>query len=196
MPWPPRTVAGVDVSIRKAGGRDWAAACIAVMEWGTWKLLQAAAWRGDARFPYVPGLLSFRELPLILEAAASLENWPDLFLVDGAGLAHPRFFGLACHLGVLTGCPSVGVAKSRLAGSHAPVPEAKGANVPLLLGGRIAGAVTRTRSGVRPLYVSPGHMVSLESAVSLVLGACTRYRLPEPIRMAHKLAGDQNLLYS
>jgi len=193
---PPLTVAGVDVSIRRSPGGDQAVACIAVMEWGTWQMLSVAAARDRVRFPYVPGLLSFRELPVILKAAEELSEWPGLFMVDGAGLAHPRFFGLACHLGVLSGCPSVGVAKSRLVGTHGPLPECRGASVPLEFGGRTTGIVLRTRSGVRPLYVSPGHAVSLEAAADLVLASCTRYRLPEPIRMAHKLAGDQNLLYS
>jgi deoxyribonuclease V len=196
MSWPPRIVAGIDVSIREVDGRNRAAACIALMEWGSWKSLEVATAVDWVRFPYVPGLLSFRELPVILKAAENLSGRPDLFMVDGAGLAHPRFFGLACHLGVVTGCPSIGVAKSRLVGTHAPVPPAKGSSVPLLVGDRVAGTVLRTRSGVRPLYVSPGHLVSVESAFSLVLSASTRFRLPEPIRAAHKLAGDQNLLYS
>jgi len=148
------------------------------------------------QFPYIPGLLSFRELPVILKAVDRLSEWPDFFMVDGAGMAHPRFFGLACHLGVVSGCPSVGVAKSRLVGTHDPLPEARGSRVPLLVGGRVTGTVLRSRSGVRPLYVSPGHSVSLETSADLVLASCTRFRLPEPIRAAHKLAGDQNLLYS
>jgi len=193
---PPLTVAGVDVSIRRSPGGDLAVACIAVMEWGSWQMITFATAKDRVRFPYVPGLLSFRELPVILKAAEDLSEWPGLFMVDGAGLGHPRFFGLACHLGVLSGCPSVGVAKSRLVGTHAPLPECRGSRVPLEFGGRTAGIVLRTRSGVRPLYVSPGHAVSLEASADLVLASCTRYRLPEPIRMAHKLAGDQNLLYS
>jgi deoxyribonuclease V len=193
---PPLTVAGVDVSIRKAPGGDRAVACIAVMEWGSWRILSVAIAEDRVRFPYIPGLLSFRELPVILKAADRLSEWPGLFMVDGAGMAHPRFFGLACHLGVVSGCPSVGVAKSRLVGTHAPLPEGRGSRVSLLVGGRVAGTVLRTRSGVRPLYVSPGHFVSLETAADLVLASITRFRLPEPIRAAHKLAGDQNLLYS
>lgn len=108
----------------------------------------------------------------------------------------PRFFGLACHLGVVTGCPSVGVAKSRLVGTHDPLPGERGSRVPLLVEGKEVGTVLRTRRGVRPLYVSPGHRVSLGTSGDLVLAACTRFRLPEPVRAAHKLAGDQTLLYS
>jgi deoxyribonuclease V len=188
----PSTVAGVDVSVRRGPLGEKAAACIAVMEWGTWKPLQVVSAMAVVRFPYVPGLLSFRELPVILEAAKGLSSLPGLFLVDGAGLAHPRYFGLACHLGLALGCSSIGVAKSRLVGSHDPLPEARGSRVPLLVGGgKVAGTVLRTRSGVRPLYVSPGHGVSIETAACLVLAACPRYRLPEPIRLAHKLAGEE-----
>ena len=192
----PGTVAGVDVSIRKSPGGDRAVACIVVMVWGSWKILAVATAVDKVQFPYIPGLLSFRELPVILKAVDRLSEWPDFFMVDGAGMAHPRFFGLACHLGVVSGCPSVGVAKSRLVGTHDPLPEARGSRVPLLVGGRVTGTVLRSRSGVRPLYVSPGHSVSLETSADLVLASCRRFRLPEPIRAAHKLAGDQNLLYS
>lgn len=192
----PGTVAGVDVSIRKSPGGDRAVACIVVMVWGSWKILAVATAVDKVQFPYIPGLLSFRELPVILKAVDRLSEWPGFFMVDGAGMAHPRFFGLACHLGVVSGCPSVGVAKSRLVGTHDPLLEARGSRVPLLVGGRVTGTVLRSRSGVRPLYVSPGHSVSLETSADLVLASCTRFRLPEPIRAAHKLAGDQNLLYS
>lgn len=192
----PSTVAGVDVSIRKGPLGDTAVACIALMEWASWKLLAVFRAEEPVRFPYIPGLLSFRELPVILRAAEGLPEAPDLFMVDGAGTAHPRFFGLACHLGVVTGCPSVGVAKSRLVGTHDPLPEERGSKVPLLVEGKVAGNVLRTRRGVRPLYVSPGHRVSIAASSDLVLAACTRFRLPEPIRAAHKLAGDQTFLYS
>lgn len=192
----PLTVAGVDVSIRRSPGGDQAIGCIAVMEWGSWRLLSTSFAEDRVRFPYIPGLLSFRELPVILKAAERLSERPGLFMVDGAGIAHPRSFGLACHLGVLFGCPSIGVAKSRLLGTHDPLPEARGSKVPLLVEGKTVGTVLRTRRGVRPLYVSPGHRVSLETSAALVLAACTRFRLPEPIRAAHKLAGDQTLLYS
>ncbi len=192
----PLTVAGVDVSIRRESFEDVAVACIALMEWGNWRLLAVFRAAEPVRFPYIPGLLSFRELPVILRAAERLPEPPDLFMVDGAGIAHPRFFGLACHLGVVTGCPSVGVAKSRLVGTHEPLPEDRGSSVPLLFEGKVAGTVLRTRRGVRPLYVSPGHRVSLGTSADLALAACTRFRLPEPVRAAHKLAGDQTSLYS
>jgi len=192
----PSTVAGVDVSIRRGPLGDVAVACIALMEWESWELLGVFRAEEPVRFPYIPGLLSFRELPVILRAAEGLPEPPGLFMVDGAGIAHPRFFGLACHLGVVTGCPSVGVAKSRLVGTHDPLPGERGSRVPLLVEGKEVGTVLRTRRGVRPLYVSPGHRVSLGTSGDLVLAACTRFRLPEPVRAAHKLAGDQTLLYS
>jgi len=190
FPDPPGTVAGVDVSVREVGGAAWSFACIAVMEWGTWKILRVAGASRPVDFPYIPGLLSFRELPVILEAARQLPEWPGLFLVDGAGMGHPRFFGIACHLGLATGRPAVGVAKSRLVGVHDPVPGERGSQVPLLLGNVKVGTVLRTRAGVRPLYVSPGHLVSVPSSARLVMGACSRYRLPEPVRLAHRLAGE------
>jgi len=196
FPEPPGTVAGVDVSVQEVRGAAWAFACIAVMEWGTWKVLRVAGASRPVDFPYIPGLLSFRELPVILEAARDLPEWPGLFLVDGAGMGHPRFFGIACHLGLATGRPSVGVAKRRLVGIHDPVPAEKGSQVPLVLGNARVGTVLRTRSGVRPLYVSPGHLVSVSSCAGLAMAACTRYRLPEPVRLAHRLAGEAGRYFS
>jgi deoxyribonuclease V len=140
------------------------------------------------RFPYAPGYLSFRETPALLAALAGLRRRPDLILCDGQGLAHPRRFGLASHLGVLLDVPTIGVAKSRLVGTHGPVPEARGAWVPLRDGAETIGAVLRTRAGARPVYVSVGHRVSLETAVETVLRCAPRYRLPEPVRRAHVLA--------
>lgn len=144
--------------------------------------------RRRTRFPYVPGYLSFREAPALLAALDGLPRLPDLLLCDGHGLAHPRRFGLASHLGVLLDLPSIGVAKSRLVGTHAAVPEARGAWVPLRDSGETIGAVLRTRAGVRPVYVSVGHRVGLETAIEWVLRCAPRYRLPEPLRRAHALA--------
>lgn len=139
-------------------------------------------------FPYVPGLLSFRELPAVLAAIEGLAVRPDVYLCDGQGLAHPRRFGLACHLGVLLDAPSIGVAKTRLIGSHAEPPAGKGGWTPLMHGEEVIGAALRTRTRVKPLYVSIGHRLCLETAIRLVL-ACTRnYRLPETTRQAHRLA--------
>jgi deoxyribonuclease V len=147
----------------------------------------ARAWaRGRVRFPYVPGYLSFREGPVFLSAVRRLRVRPDLWLFDGQGIAHPRGFGLAAHLGVLLGAPSVGCAKSRLVGEHAEPGRRRGEWAPLVLDGRRVGAVLRTRASVRPLYVSVGHRISLPAAIGWVL-ACCRYRVPEPIRLAEQL---------
>jgi deoxyribonuclease V len=139
-------------------------------------------------FPYVPGLLSFREIPVALAALRRLRSRPDLLICDGQGYAHPRRFGLACHLGVLTGIPTIGAAKTRLIGTHGPVPAGKGCRVPLRDGAEQIGAVLRTRAGVRPLYVSAGHGIGLAAAVRYVMTCVTRYRLPETTRWAHRLA--------
>ena len=142
-------------------------------------------------FPYVPGLLGFREVPAALEALARLIRPPDMLLCDGQGYAHPRRCGLACHLGLLADLPAIGAAKSRLVGSHAPVGEARGDWQPLSDAGELIGAALRTRTGANPLYVSTGHRISPASALEMVLRCTTRYRLPEPARLAHQLAsGD------
>jgi deoxyribonuclease V len=143
--------------------------------------------RRPVAFPYVPGLLSFREAPAVLAAIAQLDQEPDAFLFDGQGYAHPRRLGLACHVGLFLDRPSVGCAKSRLTGTHdAPAP-CRGAVAPLMEGDERIGAVVRTRDGVKPVYVSIGHRMDLDGAVKLVLSCCTRYRLPEPTRLADKL---------
>lgn len=181
-----RTVAGVDVGFED-GGRITRAA-IAVLDYPSLQTVEEAVARESTSFPYVPGLLSFRELPAVLQVVESLTRMPDLFLCDGQGIAHPRRFGIACHLGLLTDTPAVGVAKSRLIGRHGRVPEERGGWTSLLDGEEVIGAVLRTRTGVKPVYVSPGHRVSLASAVRFVMACTTRYKLPETTRAAHRLA--------
>jgi deoxyribonuclease V len=183
-------VAGIDVGFEESGTISRAA--VAVLEVPSLTLVESAVARLPTAFPYVPGLLSFREIPAALEALGRLSAPPDLLLCDGQGYAHPRRFGLACHLGVLTGLPSIGVAKSRLIGAHGPLPDEKGAWVPLLDGDETIGAVLRTRSGVAPVYVSVGHRVSLATAIRWVLACTTRFRLPETTRQAHRLASGPN----
>ncbi len=183
---PVRTVAGVDVGFEDRGAVTRGA--VALLAADSLELLDHVVARRPTEFPYVPGLLSFREVPVILDALAKLATTPDLVLCDGQGTAHPRRFGIACHLGVLTDLPTIGVAKSRLCGEHEPVPEAKGAWIPLWHKGEIIGAVVRTRSRVRPLYISPGHRVSLDSAIAWTLRCTTRYRLPETTRHADRIA--------
>jgi deoxyribonuclease V len=185
-----RLVAGVDVGYEMRGTVALAAA--AVLSFPDLQLVEQATARRALEFPYVPGLLSFRETPAVLEALGRLRRIPDLLLCDGHGYAHPRRFGLACHVGVLTGIPSVGAAKTRLTGSHAALPFERGSRVPLCDGGETIGAVVRTRSGARPVFVSVGHRISLATAVEYVLRCTTRYRLPETTRWAHRLASGHS----
>jgi deoxyribonuclease V len=181
-----RRVAGVDVGFED-GGRTTRAA-VAVLKFPGLEPCARAVARRRTRFPYVPGYLSFREIPAVLAALGRLREAPDVLLCDGQGYAHPRRFGLACHLGVYTGLPSIGVGKTRLIGTHGRVPGRRGAWCPLRDGDEVIGAVLRTRAGVKPLYVSIGHRVSLETAVGIVMQCTTRYRLPETTRAAHRLA--------
>ncbi len=178
-------IAGTDVSYSHTAKETTAVAGIVVMEYGTWSVVERVYAVKDINFPYIPGLLSFRELPVLIDAFAKLKTMPDLWLVDGAGIAHPRRLGLASHFGVTVDQPAIGVAKSRLTGSHATVPSQQGSRVSLYDGEEVIGTVLRTRSNVRPLYISPGHKVSIAQAPEIVLSCCTRYRLPEPTRAAH-----------
>lgn len=179
-------VAGVDVGFEDDGAVTRAA--VVVLSFPELKPVAHAIARAPTRFPYVPGYLSFREIPAVLAALKKLKTKPDLLLCDGQGLAHPRRFGLTCHLGLLTDIPSIGVAKSRLIGEHDRLPRKRGSWVPLKDGQETVGAVLRTRTGVKPVYVSVGHRVSLASAVDYVLRCTTKYRLPETTRAAHRLA--------
>ena len=181
-----RRVAGLDVGF-EAGGTLTRAAVV-VLSFPELQPLDQALARQPTTFPYVPGLLSFREVPALLAALAGLSVSPDLLLCDGQGLAHPRRCGLACHLGVLTGIPSIGVAKSRLIGTHGPLGTDKGEYTWLWDREEIIGAVLRTRPSVQPLYVSLGHKISLDTAIHFVLACTTRYRLPATTRRAHHLA--------
>jgi len=188
-----RRVAGVDVGFERDGAVTRAA--VAVLNFPGLELVDWAIARTPTRFPYVPGLLSFRETPAVLKGLAKLKQRPDLLLCDGQGLAHPRRFGFACHLGLLADIPSIGVAKTRLIGEHEAVPENRGGWAPLVDRGEVIGAVLRTRPGVKPLFVSVGHRISLDTAIRWVMACVTRYRLPETTRWAHRLAsgGDRIL---
>jgi len=148
-------------------------------------LLESASAKGRASFPYIPGLLTFREAPVLLEAFSSLETKPDLVLIDGQGIAHPRSMGIAAHLGLLLNLPSIGCAKSRLIGAHKDLGMDRGSTVPLVEGNRTVGMVLRTRAGVKPVFVSPGHKMDLKTSVKIVLSLCRGYRIPEPLRQAH-----------
>lgn len=179
-------VAGVDVGF-EAKGRITRAA-IVVLDLVSGAQCEAVLVRRQTQFPYIPGLLSFRELPAILEAFELLSATPDMVFCDGQGVAHPRGLGIAAHLGLLTDLPCIGVGKSRLIGTHEEVPDERGALTPLWWSGQQVGTVLRSRVGVKPLYISPGHRVSHDSAPRLVMQSTGRFRLPEPIRAAHRLA--------
>ena len=183
---PPRYVAGADISGARRG--EEALGAVVVLTFPELRLAEVQTARVVPPFPYVPGYLSFRETPVLLQAFERLTLTPDLLLVDGHGLAHPRRFGIACHLGLLLGVPTIGCAKSLLVGEHAPMPARRGARRPLTHDGEIVGAALRTRDGVRPVYVSIGHMLDLEAAIRWTLACATRYRLPEPARLAHQAA--------
>lgn len=183
---PLRRVAGIDVGFEAQGKVTRAA--VAVLDLTDLHPVEQTVVRRPTGFPYVPGLLSFREIPAVLDALAALRSTPDLLVCDGQGLAHPRRFGLACHLGWLLDTPCLGVAKSRLIGTFAePGPE-RGDWTPLLDRDEMIGAALRSRRGAKPVFVSPGHRVSCASAVRLALACTGRYRLPETTRRAHRLA--------
>ena len=178
-----RLVAGVDVSSARFGAAVHAA--VVVYDLDTSALVASAAASLETAFPYVPGLLSFRELPVVLEAFRHLSIVPDVVLVDGQGIAHPRRLGIASHLGLWLDLPTIGCAKSRLCGEHDQLGTLRGAWARLMDGADEIGRVLRTRDRVRPLFVSPGHRVGLERAVQIVLACGRGYRLPEPTRLAH-----------
>jgi len=202
-----RTVAGLDASfvltgsqaLQKSAGRrsrlretNRAIGCVVTYRFPELEELERTYAVLPLQFPYVPGLLSFREIPVLLEALAKLERQPDLLFCDAHGYAHPRRLGLASHLGVVVDRPSIGCAKSILIGKHGALPAKAGSWVPLLdePGGERIGAALRTRSGVRPVYVSQGHRISLESAVGLVLAVIDGFRVPRPTRDADRFAGE------
>lgn len=182
------SVAGVDVGFEDEG--QTARAAVVVLDYPSLAPRDYALARLPVGFPYVPGFLSFRETPVILRALAQLRRPPDMLLIDGQGTAHPRRFGIACHLGVLANIPSVGVAKSLLTGRNGPLADERGAWEPLVDKGEVVGAALRSRAGTKPLYISPGHRVGLESAIAVVMACTTRYRLPETTRAAHNLASN------
>jgi|SRR5215212_650193 len=183
-------VAGIDVGFEEAG--TVTSAAVVILSFPSLELEERVIARRPTRFPYVPGLLSFREVPTVLDALTQLNVRPDLLLCDGQGIAHPRRFGIASHIGVLTDWPSIGVAKSLLTGFHAEVPEARGAWVPIKQRDETIGAVLRTRVKVKPVYISIGHKISLDSAISYVMRCTTRYRLPETTRLADRLASRKD----
>ena len=185
-------------SVRCAASRRWTRttvesdqltwAAVAEIDPQTLELTRSILLAQPTVFPYVPGLLSFREVPAMSAALALLPEPPDLLLVDGQGLAHPRRLGLACHLGVVTGLPSIGVAKSRLVGRYEEPGLERGSSSPMFHRRELVGVALRTRDGTNPLFISVGHRISLPTAVDLVLRFTPKWRLPEPIRLADAIS--------
>lgn len=187
----PHFIAGVDISVDKAEGVARGAAV--VLNYPELRLVESRVVRGRVDFPYIPGLLSFREAPLVLAACQALSYVPDLVLVDGQGVAHPRRFGLACHLGLFLDTPTIGCAKSLLCGHYTEPGEEPGSFAEIVDGEETIGVALRTKAGAKPLYVSIGHKVDLEGAIHWVMACCRGYRLPEPCRLAHLASVGENL---
>jgi deoxyribonuclease V len=184
---PVKTVAGIDVGLKN----DVARAAVVVLNYPELAVIDYAVASGPVPMPYIPGLLSFREGPVILKAMDQLSVAPDLLIFDGQGIAHPRRLGIASHMGVLLDMPSIGCAKSKLCGHYAEPAEEKKSRTPLIDHGETIGTVLRTRTRIKPVFVSPGHRIDLDTAVEYVLSCCTRYRLPETTRWAHNVAGGK-----
>lgn len=180
---PVKTIAGADVSYQKQGEEVYAA--VLVFSFPDLVLTGQALATDTVKFPYVPGLLSFREAPALTKVFRKIRRKPDVIIFDGQGIAHPRGMGLASHMGLILDCPSIGCAKTSLVGTYPSLPETRGSAVFLTNQGRVVGGVVRTRERVKPVFVSPGHAVTLEESIRLVLSCCRGYKLPEPTRQAH-----------
>ncbi|MEA5515959.1 deoxyribonuclease V [Nodularia sp. UHCC 0506] len=183
---PVQYVAGVDMGFESSGTISRAA--VVVLSFPDLQVVETSLAYRPTSFPYIPGFLSFREIPAVLDALEKIQITPDIILCDGQGIAHPRRFGIASHLGVILGMPTIGVAKSLLIGKHDQLPDTKGSWQPLIHKSETIGAVLRTRQGVKPVYVSIGHQISLTTAIDYVLSCTPKYRLPETTRIADKLA--------
>lgn len=183
---PPRLVAGADAICNRADTRIFGA--VAVYRYPELELVEEAGVAGECPFPYRTGLLSFREVPILAAVLARLKERPDVVLVDGQGITHPRGLGLATHLGLVADIPTIGVAKSRLVGESKEPALAAGSYNPLILKGKIVGLLLRTRKGIKPLYLSPGHRITLPECLQITLGCVTKYRIPLPVRQADLLS--------
>ena len=188
-----RRIAGVDIAFSKDRGLGYGA--IVILDYSTLNIIETASSVVNVTFPYIPGLLTFREGPIFLEAWKKVKVPPDVVMFDGQGIAHPRNLGLAAHMGLWINIPSIGVAKSRLVGDYEePEPE-RGSSTTLTYKGKKIGEVVRTRYGIKPLFISPGHLCSFETATRLVIDTAVKYRLPEPTRLAHKEAAKVKEAY-
>jgi deoxyribonuclease V len=185
---PVQYVAGADVSASKHSDLAWAG--VVICSYPELATVEEKWVSGKSTFPYIPGMLSFREIPVLLRALKRLSVQPDVILCDGQGMAHPRRMGLASHLGVLLGRPTIGCAKSRLVGEFSEPANEKGRFSLLRHKDLIIGAVARTRAGVKPVFVSPGNQITLEESLQIVFRCCPKYRIPEPIRKAHLLVTE------
>lgn len=183
----PRFIAGVDISVNRFTKTGTAA--VVVLGYPGFEIAEVEVLTDRVDFPYVPGLLTFREAPLTLAACEKLKVRPDLVIVDGQGFAHPRRIGIASHLGLCLDVPTIGCAKSRLLGAYAEPGTDAGSFSDLIDNGEVVGAALRTRTGVKPVFVSVGHRISLPAAIEWVLACCRGYRIPEPTRLAHQAAG-------
>lgn len=182
------TIAGIDISMRLFGKTGYAG--VIVFSYPGLEIIEEAFAWGPIPFPYVPGLLTFREGPLIEDAMIKLKTRPDLLIFDGQGIAHPRHMGIAAHMGLKLNIPSIGCAKSRLYGEYTEPPPARGSSTPLTDGeGRQIGVVLRTRDNVKPVFVSPGHMVGIEESARIIMSCTGKYRIPVPTREAHIRVG-------
>jgi deoxyribonuclease V len=182
---PIETIAGTDISFNKFEPAVYAG--IVVLRLPSLEVVEEVGVVSETRFPYVPGLLSFRETPSVLEAWAKLKTEPDAVMFDGQGLAHPRRVGIACHVGLLIERPTLGCAKSVLVGKYEEPPQERGEWSPMIDKGETVGAAVRTKNRVQPIFVSPGHMIDLPGAIKLTLECDGGYRQPEPTRRAHHL---------
>ncbi len=187
-----RYVGGADISYTRGDDRFFAA--VVILEWPSLRTIEEATHAEKVTFPYVPGLLSFREGPPLIRAFEKLKRVPDVVLFDGQGIAHPRGLGLASHMGIILNVASVGCAKTKLVGEHSEVGEDVGDYVDLFFNGRSVGAVVRTKKRVKPIYVSQGHRVGLEQSIRIALSCCRGYRIPEPVRQAHLLVNRMRRL--
>lgn len=180
-----KTIGGADISFNRFSETIYTG--IVVLSLPDLQIVEQVGLRTTSKFPYVPGLLSFREAPSLLEAWEQLRIKPDVLMLDGQGIAHPRRFGIACHVGLWLNLPTLGCAKSILVGRHEAVAPAAGSQMPLLDRGEVIGVALRTKSNVAPVFVSPGHLLELSDAIALALRSTTKYRQPEPTRQAHLL---------
>ena len=188
----PKLIAGLDCALSKEDGQK-IIACAVVVKLPGLELIETKTATQKVSFPYIPGLLSFREAPVCIAAVEKLKSHPDLFLIDGQGIAHPRRLGLAAHLGLFFDKPTIGCAKSRLTGHFQDPPPEKGSHSELKDKDEVIGAVVRTRTDVKPVFVSVGNKCTLNDAIKTTLACTTKYRLPEPARLAHQLVGKLRL---